>query len=300
MIHTDTQPTLLNTLTQYIEQFVRSLAGANKSKLTIQAYRADIQLFTAWLTETDYTVTEVRQITRGHIDDYFAHLHEKGQTGTTRARKLISLQVFFAYLVERGILPSSPAEKIKRPSREEKTRPYLTQEEYRQVLAEAAGNPRDYCILLVFLHTGIRVSELVAIRLTDVNEREQQLLVHGKGKRERTIPLEKKPLQAIKLYRDHHRPRSEDARLFLSETAHEGLTIRSVRKIVDKYVKKAGITKQASRHGLRRTCLSTRAARKMNAFAIQKLAGHARMETTKIYVELSDEDLRYAMESASM
>lgn len=97
-----------------------------------------------------------------------------------------------------------------------------------------------------------------------------------------------------------YRPHSEDDRLFLSEKTNEGLTIRSVRKVVDKYVKKAGITKQVSCHSLRRTCLSTRAARKMNAFVIQKLAGHSRMETTKIYVELSDEDLRYAMKSASM
>ncbi len=72
---TQTQPTLTSTLTLNVSQFVRSLAGANKSSLTIQAYRTDIQQFIAWLTETDYTVTEVQQITWGHIDDYFAHLH---------------------------------------------------------------------------------------------------------------------------------------------------------------------------------------------------------------------------------
>jgi site-specific recombinase XerC len=81
MTQTFTQPTILNALTEYIEQFVRSLSGANKSRLTIQAYSTDIQLFATYLSETDYTVTGVRQITRGHIDDYFAHLHEKGQTG---------------------------------------------------------------------------------------------------------------------------------------------------------------------------------------------------------------------------
>ncbi len=299
MTQTVAQPALLETLIQYLLQFVRSLEGANKSSLTIQAYSADIRQFSTWLVENDGAVDTVGQISRAHIDDYFAHLHEQGQSGTTRARKLISLQMFFKYLVEREVIPSSPAEKVKRPNSEEKTRPYLTQEEYHRMLAEAAGDPREYCILLLFLHTGIRVSELCAIQLKDVNEKERKLLIHGKKKRERSIPLENKLLQAIRLYRDHHRIVTEDQHLFLAKTG-EGLGIRGVRKIVDKYIKKAGITKNVSCHGLRRTCLTTRAAKKMNAFAIQKLAGHARMETTRIYVDLTDEDLRVAMEAASL
>ena len=112
-----------------LEEFKKSLAGI-KSGLTIQAYGSDLTQFFAWLTETDYTVTSVERIGRNHIEDYFAHLVDKGQTGTTRARKLISLQVFFACLVEKGILPHSPSEKIKRPRREQKTKQYLRPDEY--------------------------------------------------------------------------------------------------------------------------------------------------------------------------
>jgi len=281
----------------HLDQFTRSLAGA-KSPLTMQAYHSDLRQFFTWLEQTDYTATGVERITRGHIEDYLAALSDKGQTGTTRARKLIALQVFFAHLVETGILPHSPALHIKRPKREQKSKHFLRPDEYNHLLAEAAGNPRDYCIFQLFLQTGIRVSELIALTLSDLDREQKTITIHGKGSKERTIPLEKKSWQAVQLYLTH-RPAGADQHLFLNYMG-EGLSIRGVRKLVDKYLKRAGITKQISCHGLRRTCFTNKAARNMNAFALQKLAGHSRMETTKIYVQLGTDDLRPLMEQTSL
>src|SRR5260370_13873195 len=112
-------PTIPHTLALSLEEFTRSLNGA-KSILTIQSYRSDIALFFTWLTETDATANDVQHIYRCHIEDYLAALADKGQTGTTRARKLISLHVFFAFLVEKGILPESTSRSIKRPLRAQK------------------------------------------------------------------------------------------------------------------------------------------------------------------------------------
>lgn len=290
---TQTAPTIQQNLTE----FTRSLAGA-KSGLTIQAYESDLRQFFTWVQETDFTATDVGHIYRCHIEDYLATLADKGQTGTTRARKLIALQVFFAFLVEKGILPESPARKIKRPKREQKSKQFLRPDEYNHLLAEAAGHPRDYCIFQIFLQTGIRVSELIALTLSDIDVEQKTIIIHGKGSKERTIPLERKSLQALQLYLKH-RPAGADQHVFLNYQG-EGLSIRGVRKLVDKYLKRAGITKQISCHGLRRTCLTNKAARNMNAFAIQKLAGHSRMETTKIYVQLGTEDLRPLMEQTSL
>lgn len=280
-----------------LDQFTRTLAGA-KSRLTIQAYTSDLRQFFIWLQETDFTTTNIERITRGHIEDYLAHLSEKGNTGTTRARKLISLQVFFSFLVEQNMIPHSPAEKVKRPKREQKSKHFLRPDEYNHLLAEAAGDPRDYCIFQLFLQTGIRVSELIALTLSDIDLQQKTITIHGKGSKERTIPLEKKSFQALQLYLKHRLDGAE-SHLFLNYKG-EGLSIRGVRKVVDKYLKRAGITKHISCHGLRRTCLTNKAARNMNAFAIQKLAGHARMETTKIYVQLGTEDLRPLMEQTSL
>src|SRR5207237_6031894 len=126
------------------------------------------------------------------------------------------------------------------------------------MLSEAGGNPRDFAILQVFLQTGIRVSELIAITLTDLDVHNRVLKVHGKGNKEREIPLEKKSVQALKSWLAV-RPESQDRHLFLNYTG-EGLSIRGVRKIVDKYLKKAGITKQISCNGLRRTSDTATAA----------------------------------------
>ena len=142
-------PPIPYTLTNSLVEFTRSLNGA-RSTLTIQAYRSDILLFFTWLMETDSTATDVQHIYRCHIEDYLAAMADKGQTGTTRARKLVSLKVFFAFLVEKGILPESPAKKIKRPRTEQKAKHYLKPDEYSRVVAEAAGDPRDYCIFKCF------------------------------------------------------------------------------------------------------------------------------------------------------
>ncbi len=286
------------TFEQHVLSFLRELEGGNKSTLTLTAYKTDLKQFFTWLSENDVTVTVPGQVTRGHVNEYLAFLASLGRSGVTRARKLAALKSFFTYIKDEHIIASSPADTIHMPNKERKRKVILRTDEYSRMLSEAGGNTRDFSILQLFLQTGIRVSELIAIVREDVDLNSRILKVHGKGNKERDIPLEKKSLQALKSYLSV-RQASQDRHLFLNYSG-EGLSIRGVRKIVDKYLKKAGITKQISCHGLRRTCLSTKAARNMNAFAIQALAGHARMETTKLYVQLGTEDLRPLMEATSL
>jgi site-specific recombinase XerD len=290
-----TQTTGPLTLTGSLDLFLREL---DKSPLTVQAYRADVLQFISFLAETDCTVTAPGQVERYHITEYLHHLKGMGRSGVTRARKLISLQVFFASLVQSGVIPHSPAVNIERPKKERRPKDFLRPEEYNRLLVQAAGDPRDYAILQIFLQTGIRVSELVAILVSDVDMEQKTVAIHGKGEKERTIPLEKKAMQALKSWLAV-RPKVQDPRLFVTYQG-TGFSIRGVRKLVDKYLKLASITKKISCHGLRRTCLTNKAARNMNAFAIQKLAGHERMETTRIYVQLGTEDLRPLMEATSL
>jgi site-specific recombinase XerD len=92
------------TLALSLDQFIRDL---DKNPLTIQTYRTDIQQFLTWLTENDLTVSRACQVTRSHIHEYLKYLANKGRTGTTRARKLVSLQVFFTYLLKEGAISNS-------------------------------------------------------------------------------------------------------------------------------------------------------------------------------------------------
>jgi site-specific recombinase XerD len=243
---------------EHLALFLRSLAGNNLSELTQTAYRTDILQFFSWIAESDITVQKPEQVMRAHITDFLSFQADLGRSGVTRARKLASLREYFSYLVDQGIISVSPAQTVKMPKKEKRQKTYLRADEYSKLLAAAGGNPRDFAILQVFLQTGIRVSELIAIRLSDLDLESKTLKVHGKGKKERCIPLEKKGIQAIRSWLAV-RQTTTDTHLFLNYEG-SGLSIRGVRKIVDKYLKYAGIQKKISCHGLRHTFGTNKAA----------------------------------------
>ncbi|MGZ3629200.1 MAG: tyrosine-type recombinase/integrase, partial [Ktedonobacteraceae bacterium] len=218
--------------------------------------------------------------------------------GTTRSRKLVSIQRFFSHLVKEGIITHSPAATVDRPRKERKPKQYLRPDEYTKLLATAGGNVRDFALLQLFLQTGIRVSEAAAICVSDLDLEHKTLTIHGKGSKERTIPLEKKAFQALKSYLAV-RPQTRDQHLFINYR-RVGLSIRGVRKVVEKYVKCSGITKKISCHGLRHTCATNRAALGMNVFCLKTLLGHERISTSLEYVHIGTEELRKPMEDTSL
>ena len=155
-------------------------------------------------------------------------------------------------MVGSGVIATSPAECVSAPKRERNGRTYLTPAEYTRLLSLAGSNSRDYAILQVFLQTGIRVSELCSLTLSDVDLADRPLTIRqGKGMADRSIELEKKGYQAIKNYL-RSRPQSLSDALFLNYQA-EPLSERGVQKLLAKYVKLAGITKKISPHSLRHT-----------------------------------------------
>jgi site-specific recombinase XerD len=208
----------------------------DKSPLTIQAYRADIQQFITWLSENDMTVTRVHHVTRSHINEYLSYLANQGRTGTTRARKLVSLHVFFTYLVKEGVLPHSPASTVKKPRKERKPKYTLRPDEFKRIVAAARGNPRDYALFQLLVKTGIRVSKLIAICVPELDLEHKTLRIHDKGSKEYIIPLEKKAVHALQSYLAV-RPKTTDQHLFLNYQG-EGLSIGGVRKMVEKYLKR--------------------------------------------------------------
>ncbi len=174
---------------QNVVSFLGELEGGNKSTLTLTAYKTDLMQFFTWLAENDMTVTTSAQVTRGHVNEYLAFLSSQGRSGVTRARKLAALKSFFSYLKDEHMITASPADTIHMPNKERKRKVVLRTDEYSRMLSEAGGNPRDFAILQLFLQSGIRVSELVAITIEDLDIQSHVLKVHGKGNKERDIPL---------------------------------------------------------------------------------------------------------------
>jgi integrase/recombinase XerD len=274
------------TIASSLDKFTREL---DKSPLTIHAYRTDIQQFITWLHANDLTVIGAHHVTRSHINEYLSYLADKGRTDTTRARKLVSLHLFFIYLVHEGVIPSSPTAKVKKPRRDRKPKHVLRLDEFQQIVGAARGNPRDYALLQLLVQAGIRVSEVIAIRLSELDLEHKMLTIHGKGSKERKIPLEKKVLHALQSYLTV-RPKTTDQHLFLNYQG-QGLSMGGVRKMVEKYARRAGITKKISCHGLYNTCATNRTALGMLAFCLRTPLGHERMRTSKKYLPIGTEEL---------
>ncbi len=289
----DTQSQLYTSLTRYLN----SLSGRNLSRHTAVAYRTDLLQFLRWLTENDVTVTTPATLTRTHILDYLSHLAGLGRSGVTRVRKLASIREYCKFLVTEQLLPHSPTEHIVRPKSERKQRVFLRVDEYMRLLNAAAGNSRDYAILQLFLQTGIRVAELVGLSLTDIDLEAGTMLVNGKGNKQRTIYLEKKATQAIRAYLAN-RPRSLDQHVFLNYQGN-GLSVRGVMDIVEKYRQLAGISKQFSCHSLRHTCATYKAVKGYTPPDLQDLLGHKKPETSLIYVHMA-RDARQLMQQTSL
>ena len=300
MTGTDTtmhQPT--TTFEGPLAAFLRALGGQNKSGATVTAYRGDVRQFVGFLRETNCAVAAPADVTRADVAEYLGLLAERGMSGKTRARKLAAVREYFRFLLGHDLVAKDPTAGVETPKKERTGRTALRPDEYTRLLALAGGEPRDYAILQVFLQTGVRVSELCALTRDDVDLEQRTLRVaRGKGQQERSIGLEKKGVQALRSYLAV-RPQSLHEELFLNYRG-EPLSDRGVRKMLAKYLKAAGITKKISPHSLRHTFATHKAERGVSPYVLREWLGHARLDTTQIYVHLARQNAKKAMEATSL
>ena len=285
------------TLEQGHDIFLKALAGNNFSQESIRAYNADITQFVDFLKSLRVDWNNPKKIERLDIVDFMNRLAGLRRTGTTRARKLASIRHFLKFLKENGVIAGNPAETITRARKEEKDPAVLFKNEYKAILFEAQGHSRDYAILLTFLKSGIRESELAALSLEDVDFAHDELTVReGKGKKERKIPLMPELKRALQRYvgdRDRQEKIVDVETLFLARNG-TSLNPSSIRKLVRKYYKKAGV-KKSGVHTLRHTFSAHNINNGMSIADLQKVLGHKKKETTLKYIHVVNTSLRETM-----
>lgn len=287
------------TLEQALADFLKALAGKNRSAATSRAYQTDIHQFITWLHENNLVIISPIQVERSDITEYMASLAGRKLSGVSRARKVAALREYFRYLTDHEAIAKSPLIGIETPKREKNGRTALSHDEYTAILSLAGSNPRDYAILQVFLQTGLRVSELVALKRDDIDLAQRVLYVRsGKGMVARSIELERKVTQAIKNYLTI-RPNAPYGQLFLNYQ-NEPISGRGVRKIVTKYLHQAGIKKKASCHSLRHTFATAKAQQGISAYRLKEWLGHQSLETTQIYIHLGKQNAQREMEQTSL
>jgi len=295
------------TMNDHITQFLHYLSVKNFSPRTIEAYQHDLSKFVEFLESLNRA--NVKTVSRDDIGLFLSHLKNEGykkpNSAITMARKIASIKSFFKWLTRRKVLKENPAIDIETPKIPEREPSYLTQEEYQRLLATVKfkATPyyclRDLAIVGMFLGTGVRLSELVGLKLENINLQESQesICVRGKGNKERTIPLNANVLNALATYLKK-RPEVESKFLFLSRLG-DGLSTGGVYHLIKRYLKEADIKKEkVGVHSLRHTfATSLLNNQNVNIIHIQQLLGHKKLETTRRYLHINDLDLRNAVNS---
>jgi integrase/recombinase XerC len=261
----------METTTQSLDLFLTALLGQNYSPKTLRAYSDDLKQFILWVSANRVDWENPKRFVRADIEGYMSYLAGQHMIGVTRVRKLAAIRKFFTFMEENRMIAGNPANTVKGAKREEKEPGILYKEQYKALLYEASDHLRDYAIIMTFLQTGIRLSELANLQLDDVDFDNKVLTVRqGKGKKDRHIPLVDDEVKALRNYLRYRASQLvlDDEVFFLAKNG-TSLNVSTVKYIVAKYVKKAGIRKKVSVHTLRHTFGAHKADKNMGIAILQ-------------------------------
>jgi integrase/recombinase XerC len=238
---------------------------------------------------------------------YLAHLNEKAYSKATIARKLATLRSFYKFLVKTNRCPSNPLTAIRTPKQDKKLPRFLEFEEVKRLLetppTDSWLGARDRAILETLYSTGLRVSELVALNMDDIDFLSEVIHIRGKGKKERIAPISSSALQAIQHYMEFRNKRAEnnnhfDSRVLFVNKHGQRLSTRSVRRKMDKYLKSAGLDPNISPHTLRHSFATHMLNNGADLRSVQELLGHQSLSTTQVYTHLTTRKLKEIYEDA--
>jgi site-specific recombinase XerD len=288
------------TTTESIALFKQTLEGNNYSPQSIKAYIGDLGQFVEWLKTRRVDWDIPYRIARIDIVEFINHLGNSHATAVTRKRKLAAIRTFLKFLKDNEIIYGSPADTIAAPIREERDPAILLKTEYKALLQVAGDNPRDFAIVMLFLQSGLRVSELVNLKIQDVDFTSRDLTIRqGKGRKDRKVPLVKQAEAALKAYLKVRSAQPEYDEVFIARNG-TSMDQRTVRYRIQKYYKEAGIKKKASVHTLRHTFSTHQIHNGLKINQLKEVLGHRRMETTYKYVHLDRTNLRAEMERGAL
>ena len=288
------------TLAPLIRRYIRYLKlERNYSPNTIDAYRHDLHLLLNHLSGQGLTPTDVK------LDDlqrFAAWIHERGIGPKSQARILSGVRTFYHYLVVDGYLEVDPTELLESPHLPKHLPEYLTTEEVDRLeaaidLTSAEGH-RNRAIIEVFFSCGLRVSELVELKLSNLFLNERFMRVVGKGGKERLVPISQRAVGELELWFDDRRQMrikpGEDDYVFLNRRGHH-LTRTMILIMVKRLGEAAGVKKTLSPHTPRHSFATALLRGGADLRVIQVLLGHADIATTEIYTHMDDESLRQAV-----
>ncbi len=263
------------------------------SKNTEVSYERDLRKMSQYLKWQD--IESVKSVTATSLNSYMLYLEQNGMKPATISRSIASMKAFFAYLYKTRQLDIDPTENLKAPKIEKKLPAVLTTDEMIRLLEQPSGNSpkelRDKAMLELLYATGIRVSELISLKVSDINLQMEYLNCIDAHK-ERTIPFGKKAKEALKNYLKDGRPRlveNEENEWLFTNCSGQSMSRQGFWKLIKFYGGKAGIESEITPHTLRHSFAAHMVGNGADLKSVQEMLGYADISATQIYAQLNQD-----------
>ncbi len=281
----------------YIDKFIEYLkVQKNYSEFTRINYQKDLEEYFEFLNNKNY---DYKNIDYKKCMNYLIYLDEKKYKRNSISRKLSSLRTFYKFLVLNNYSDNNPFLLISSPKKEKKIPRFINYQGIEEIFnipdLNTIEGQREKVILEILYGSGIRVSELVNIKIKDIDFSNKTILIFGKGNKERIVPFGDYALDAINMYMDDARDKYLDGKTseYLIVGKNEtNLTTRRIEQIIDKLIKKTSIKMNITPHMFRHTFATHLLDNGCDLIAVQELLGHESLSSTEIYTHVSNEHLR--------
>ena len=277
---------------ELLEDFLMTLkVEAGLSNNTIKSYANDIRGLDAWMEDQGFS--HYKDLDRTDIRAFLKFKSDQGQKTTTLSHLLSSLRRFFSHLLLNGQIDQNPVDQIAMPKKRQTLPTVLSMDEVDRLLqAPDIGTPlglRDRAMLELLYASGLRVSELVHLKVTDIHPELGFLQSLGKGDKERIVPLGEVAADWIGRYQDYARDqllKDKDSEILFLNHHGKGISRQGVWKRIKAYVQEVGIQKNVSPHTLRHSFATHILENGADLRVVQELLGHSDISTTQIYTHI--------------
>lgn len=266
---------------------------------SIAAYAHDIEMFMDFLTVAN-KYKSLKDIQQEDIEEFFAHLYDIGLSARSQARILSGIKKFYSYLIQENIVVENPTTLISSPSIGRHLPDVLSYQEISSMidnidLSQQFGH-RNKAIIEVMYGCGLRVSEVITLKISNIYVEDEFLRIIGKGNKERLVPISKSIIKTLKLYLEGERiqqeinPKHTDT-VFINKRG-TGLSRQMIFLMIKDLAEKSGIKKNIGPHTIRHSFATHLLEGGADLRAVQQMLGHSNISTTEIYTHVSDQYLR--------
>lgn len=288
----------------YVNEFINYLAvERGLAQNTLESYGRDLRQFHSYLQNSQMDI--LRDSNRNTILNYLNNLQNKGRAVSTISRNLAAIKSFYQYLVRERYLEKDPAANLESPKLEKKLPKILSIQEIEELLKQPNSlmptGLRDKAMLELLYATGIRVSELISLNISDINLDMGYIKCFGKGSKERIVPLGSIAAKCVQEYISKGRNKLvrtyEESALFVNHHGNR-LTRQGFWKIIKKYALEANILKDITPHTLRHSFATHLLENGADLRSVQEMLGHADISTTQIYTHVTKNRLKEVYDKA--